>query len=356
LALLGCNRDLPEANEKSESRSQVGVIDDGNRFEARFCAISNDHGALLEHARPCQESLHNVGEWVHKGAALPVSTLDDFSSVRLVIVAGIFGECVAKYALPFQDAAAHLKAVHGIAAMEWIPVSGRSSSKANATAIARWLAEHPTAPGQKLILLGYSKGATDLIEAAVRHEAAIPAGSAIVSVAGAVMGTPVADDGEAIFNALSRLPLPNCPRGDGGGAESLTTEARRASPASRGLPARFRYFSVPAFARSSGVSRALLPSHKALQRRGGRNDGQVLARDAIIPAGRQLGFANADHWAVALPLRQAMPWAESLLDRNDYPRTVLLEAVIASVLAELTAESPPPAQVGVRASGARPVR
>jgi hypothetical protein len=102
------------------------------------------------------------------------------------------------------------------------------------------------------------------------------------------------------------------------------------------------------------VSRALLPSHMALQRRGGPNDGQMLARDAIIPAGRQLGFANADHWAVALPLRQAIPWAASLLDRNDYPRTVLLEAVIASVLAEPTAESPPGTQVGLRAAGARP--
>jgi hypothetical protein len=245
---------------------------------------------------------------------------------------------VAKYALPFQDAAVHLEGAHGLAAIEWVPVSGRSSSKANAAVIARWLAEHPTAPGQRLILLGYSKGATDLIEAAVRHEHAIPAGSAIVSLAGAVMGTPVADQGRAIFGALSRLPLPNCPSGDGGGAESLTTGARRASPASQSLPSRFRYFSLLAFAQSPDVSRALVPSHAALQRHGGRNDGQLLARDAIIPAGRLLGSAVADHWAVALPLRQAMPWAAGFLNRNDYPRTVLLEALIATVLAEPTAD------------------
>ncbi len=295
-----------------------------------------------------------MGERVHSGAAPPVPKRGEFSSVRLVIVAGIFGQCVAKYALPFQDAAPHLKAAHGLAAMEWIPVSGRSSSEANADAIARWLAEHPTAPGQKLILLGYSKGATDLIETAVRHADAIPPGSAIVSVAGAVMGTPAADEGKAIFHALSRLPLPNCPPGDRGGADSLTTDARRASPASKALPARFRYFSLSAFARSPNVSRALRPSHAALQRRGGPNDGQMLARDAVIPAGRQLGFANADHWAVALPLRRAMPWAASLLDRNDYPRTVLLEAVIASVMTEPTAESPPPTQVSSQAFAVRP--
>jgi hypothetical protein len=246
LALLGCNRDAPEGSETSDPRSPVAESNDGNRFGALFCAIADDHGASLEHARPCQEALHNVEERVHSGVALPVIKPSDFSSVRLVIVAGIFGECVAKYALPFQDAAAHLKAVHGLAAMEWIPISGRSSSEANAGAIARWLVARPTARGQKLILLGYSKGATDLIETAVRHEDAIPAGSAIVSVAGAVMGTPVADEGEAMFNALSRLPLPNCPPGDGGGAERLTTDARRASPASKDLPAQFKRVPRPA--------------------------------------------------------------------------------------------------------------
>lgn len=349
LALLGCRRDLPTASERPEARTPPGVIDDSERFGALFCAIADDHGAVLEHARPCRAALHGLGERMRGEAAPPVPAPGAFSSVRLVVVSGIFGECVAKYALPFEDSAAHLKAAHGLAAMEWIPVSSRSSSEANAAAIARWLGEHPTAPGQRLILIGYSKGATDLIETAVRYNA-IPAGSAIVSVAGAVMGTPVADEGKAIFRALSGLPLPNCAPGDGGGAESLTTSARRASPASKGLPARFRYFSLPAFAESADVSRALRPSHRALQRRGGRNDGQMLARDAVIPTSRLLGYAVADHWAVALPLRRAMPWAVSLLDRNDYPRTVLLEALIATVLAEPTAEGPPGAHVNPQAS------
>ncbi|HZF44527.1 MAG TPA: hypothetical protein VEZ48_14070 [Sphingomonadaceae bacterium] len=290
---------------------------------------------------------------MHSGSPPPVPGRHAFSSVRLVVVPGIFGECIARYALPFQDATQHLKAAHGLASMEWILVWGRSSSHANAAAIARWLRQHPTAPGQRLILIGYSKGATDLIEAAVRHEEAFPPGSAIVGVAGAVMGTPVADGGKEIFRALAGLKLPNCASGDGGGAESLTTAERRAFAGSKKLPSRFSYFSLPAFAATANVSRALRPSHAALQRHGGRNDGQMLARDAVIAPGQLLGFANADHWAVALPLREGMPWAAGLLDRNDYPRAVLLEAIIAAVLAVSPAKVPLRPEVSSRASPAR---
>ncbi len=74
LALLGCNRDLPEAGETSDPRRPVGEFNDGNRFGTLFCAIADDHGAFLEHARPCQEALHNLGERVHSGAALPASS------------------------------------------------------------------------------------------------------------------------------------------------------------------------------------------------------------------------------------------------------------------------------------------
>jgi predicted esterase len=353
LALLGCDADLPTASKAPDPGAPLGLIDDSQGFGALFCAIARDHGSLLRHARPCGKSLHGIGEDVHSRSPPPVPGRQAFSSVRLVVVPGIFGECVARYALPFLDAAQHLKAAHGLASMDWIPVSGRSSSRANAAAIARWLRQHPTAPGQRLILIGYSKGATDLIEAAVRHERAFPPRSAIVGVAGAVMGTPVADRSKEIFGALSRLELPNCAPGDGRGAESLTTAERRAFARSKKLPSGFSYFSLPAFAPTANVSRALRPSHAALQRHGGRNDGQMLARDAVIAPGRLLGFANADHWAVALPLREAMPWAAGLLDRNDYPRAVLLEAIIAAVLAVQPAEVPLRPDVSSRASSAR---
>lgn len=309
----------------------AAVIDDRGRFRALFCGVTAAHGADLSHNRPCDLALHRLlGEM--PGLAVPLPGADAFRDVRLVIVPGIFGECVARYALPFSDAQAHLRRSHGLQSMEWIPVSGRSSSAANAAFIARWLQEHPTPSGRRLVLLGYSKGATDLIEAVSRYPEAIPAGTPIVGVAAVVAGTPIADRGETLYGAFARLRLPGCKPGDGAGVTSLTRRERLAWLAAHPMPTKFRYYSLPAFARTENVSRALRPSNSLLASHDDRNDGQVLIQDAVIPGSRLLGYANADHWAVTLPLSENMPGARVLLDRNAYPRTVLLESILATVV------------------------
>jgi hypothetical protein len=77
-----------------------------------------------------------------------------------------------------------------------------------------------------------------------------------------------------------------------------------------------------------------------------RNDGQVVWADAFIPAGTFLGYANADHWAVALPIVRGVPpalraAAAAVLDRNAFPREVLLEAIVRHVEEELAGPHPP---------------
>lgn len=311
--------------------STAGTTDLRGAFRARFCAIMADHGAGLPHSRACGDALHRLsGEPPAETVTPPAA--DAFSRVRLVIVPGIFGECVANRVLPFQDAEEHLRARHGLASVEWIPVSGRSSSGANARVISDWLAAHPTPPGLTLVLLGYSKGATDLIETLGRHPGAIPAGTAIVGVAPVVSGTPIADRGESLYSALSKVPFPTCPPGDGGGVTSLTRRERLAWLADHPMPSRMRLFSVPAFARKADISRALRPFHRRLSSHDERNDGQVLFQDAIFPDGSVLGYVNADHWAATLPMREGLPSFAPLLDRNGFPRTVLLEAILQTVL------------------------
>jgi hypothetical protein len=63
----------------------------------------------------------------------------------------------------------------------------------------------------------------------------------------------------------------------------------------------------------------------------------VIADDAVVPGGTFLGIARADHWAIALPFdeiadpvkrRRALRW----VDKNVYPRTALLEAIVRFVL------------------------
>jgi hypothetical protein len=71
-----------------------------------------------------------------------------------------------------------------------------------------------------------------------------------------------------------------------------------------------------------------------------RNDGNLLSQDQVIPQGTLLGLVNADHWAVMSNL-QASPLAgvRWLADRNDFPRTALLEAALRYVEEQLAAEA-----------------
>jgi hypothetical protein len=63
-----------------------------------------------------------------------------------------------------------------------------------------------------------------------------------------------------------------------------------------------------------------------------RNDSQTLFTDQLIPGSVLLGYLNADHWAVALPLDQAHPLlAATFTNRNAFPRAPMLEAVMRTV-------------------------
>ncbi|MGB5517084.1 MAG: hypothetical protein WBO73_01265, partial [Gammaproteobacteria bacterium] len=69
-----------------------------------------------------------------------------------------------------------------------------------------------------------------------------------------------------------------------------------------------------------------------------RNDSQVLFYDQIIPGSTLIGFVNADHWALAVPIARTHPTiSEMFVDQNDYPREALLEAVMRFVEEELAA-------------------
>ena len=67
-----------------------------------------------------------------------------------------------------------------------------------------------------------------------------------------------------------------------------------------------------------------------------RNDGQLLFYDQVIPGATLLGYANTDHWGVALPLEFKHSW---LALRPGYvppfPRTALLEAILLYIAEDL---------------------
>ena len=67
-----------------------------------------------------------------------------------------------------------------------------------------------------------------------------------------------------------------------------------------------------------------------------RNDSQLIFYDQIIPGSVVMGFVNADHWAIAMPINRSNAFLSStLVNKNDFPREVLLEAVVRFVEEDL---------------------
>jgi hypothetical protein len=208
-------------------------------------------------------------------------------------------------------------------------VSGRSGSAANALQIRDQIAALKLQPDEKLALIGYSKGMSDILELLGSREGhVIPSGSSIISMTGVVRGTPIADQASKAYHAFRWLPVPGCGPGDGKGVESLTRAVRLEWLKTHTLPPRLHYLSLPAYTDRANVSWVLRSGWSTLARIDARNDGQVIASDAIIPGSQVLGYANSDHWALVLPFALEAPLTAKLFaTRNAYPRVVLLETL-----------------------------
>ena len=98
------------------------------------------------------------------------------------------------------------------------------------------------------------------------------------------------------------------------------------------MPRHIRYFSLVAFTNRDNVSAALVDGYDRLSQINPRNDGQLIFYDQILPRSTLLGYANGDHWAVALPFTEKAPTlAETFVDRNVFPRDAMLEALLSFV-------------------------
>ena len=301
------------------------VIDQRRQFADTFCRIiANTRGADSE----CNRYLHLPASADARSA--PSGATGSTTSAKVIFVPGLLGECIADTARVFGTSRDALEQL-GHLTYE-IPVSGRGSAQHNAQQVAAFLRELATTDQDHVIVLGYSKGVVDTLEALVSHPDAFRHVDALVSVAGAVAGSPAADQtGRLLRRLLGRAPLRNCPQGVGDGIASVSYAERMRWLEENPLPSTVAYFSIAAFAATRNVSRALRPSHRALSRIDVRNDGQVIHHDALIPSGALLGFLNADHWAVALPIPESRKLLRFFANKNDYPRTELLLAIVEHV-------------------------
>lgn len=323
---------------------ELGVLDRREAFAARFAAILREHGVAGDAARTARGWLRLPELPSEAPAAPPPDVLPSDALAPgapppaprpILIIPGMFGECVAPWTTPFSDAHALLRARgHRVHVLD---VEGRSSSARNGRAIDTWMREHASEV-QDAVVVAYSKGATDFL-----HAAALDADgrawrqriAALVTVSGVINGTPLASDwAERVETLLDGIDLPSCGAGDGGGVDSQTYAAAGAArSAYLALAQRPPTYAVVAITDEPSVNPLLEAFHEHLAERDPRNDGQVLADDAVLPGSELLAVAHADHWSIALPFETSALPMRVLGRNNHFPRTALILAILDVVVA-----------------------
>lgn len=333
-ALAACTTVQPEAPGHLTARpstvpapADLGMRDLRAEFRRAFCV-------RLPQQPDCARILLRLpGEptqAVNVGFEPPDALADRF---RLAFVPGLLAGCAGSLAMPFADTADALRAAGFDARI--LSIDGRGSPLHNADLIERQIADPDPRPW---IVFGYSKGLPDILEMLVKHPGARKDIAAVVSYAGAVGGSRLADDaGGLSMTLLEHVPMPGCEAGDGSDLQSLRRDVRHTWWQAHHLELRVPFYTLAAAARSDRVSSPLRDTYAALSRTDGLNDGQLAVADAMVPGSALLGYVNADHWAMAIPLSRQLPVLKALFI-DDLPRADLVLAAV-QVIARHTSSS-----------------
>jgi hypothetical protein len=318
--------------------SMAGVKDKRGRFREITCAVLDEHGSELPHYRDCEQALTRLSD--ESGATgEPVDLGQSRKNLAVAFVPGIGWECFESW-LEYENEFDQHVEQFGYKSFIFA-VDGMSGTSNNARQIRDAIMEHADElQPEQLVLIGYSKGAPDLLEAVVSYPEIHPYIGAVVSVAGAVGGSPLANPAkESDLNMLRHIPKSECTEGDGHAVESLRPAVRRQWLQDNPLPKSIRYYSLVTLPSPDQVSSVLKSMHKKLSAIDPRNDSQVIFYDQIIPGSTLMGYLNADHWAIAVPIAESHPFVgRHFADRNNYPRKAILESVLRFIEEDMDSE------------------
>jgi hypothetical protein len=322
----------------------AGPVDRGTIKDAR-----KDYGAVfrgtLDHINQTGGMWGDYRKYIELDDDVTAS-LPDLKPARILVVAGIFSECLeASGVKAFLDAKRHFDAEHtDVVKVDYVSVAGLGTSANNADEIRKYVASHP---GDPFVALGYSKGAGDWMQAIATYPEVKRQVRALITIAGAVGGSRLPDlFGDKLIgwvqNTLHDTGLPGCHVADGGGLTSLSRLDRqtflRSYPA--GVVPTYSVAAVASWDQKAKngekertISKVLVAPWSTLRSYSLDEDSQVIAEDAVVPGGTFVAIARADHWAVALPFEEttdpeARRRALESVDRNAYPRAALLEAIL----------------------------
>jgi hypothetical protein len=321
------------------SLSHAGITDARAEYRATFCRLVGRE--LTGPDAVCEQWLTRLADEPSalntNATAAPTRT----PAFDIVLVNGIFGECLESTTRLLDDGVGPLQRLGY--RTSFAPVRGRGSSAENAKIIrAHVLDQAVHSPGRKTLIVSYSKGTADTLTALAAYPDLAAQVVAVLSLAGVVNGSPLADHLAGLYaSTFANLPYRPCPIVDKHEMDSISRAERQAWLSRQHLPAHIRYFSIAGAPAPERVSNVLKPFYDQLARVDPFNDGQMLFHDAVIPGGTLLGYVNADHWAIALPLEITGSAAlRPFIDKNHFPRDQMLRAAITVIEDQILAAIP----------------
>lgn len=312
-----------------------GVLDGRSRFRGIFCEIAARDGLVPAGDPRCESLLWRLAdEPAASGRTAPLPPVDP--ALRFFVVTGALSDCFGPDALPYREGIVRL-AEAGVT-VQTLRVSGRSGASHNAQQIAAQLDEARLRADDHVVLIGYSKGAVDILHFLDDFPQRAAQVVAVVSIGGPLLGSPLAERGAwAYDHLLADAFAGRCDPGDGGLVDSMLPSTRRDWLVAHPPPAHVAYFAVAGFTTREHLARSLRPSWRLLSGADPRNDGQVLVQDAVLPGWTLLGYPNADHWGLALTVERELPHLAARPAGNVLPQGALLEAILRRVSEALAA-------------------
>ena len=310
--------------------------DDRPRFRDLLGAVVRQRAGRYPDERQLDGILHDLDETPSTPA--PVALPDTPSDLVVILVSGVLWECVSDVALPFGrgksvDVASeydYLKPRYQN--IEVVHVRGIATSEHNARIVEAAIRKHRDAAN--VIVVAYSKGVPDTLEALRRMGSDTPSNvRALVSVAGVVSGSPLADWLNRYKGFLARLPTPGaCSHVNENFLKSISRDRclHWLRDNWHTLPQGIRHYSLVTFVDPKRMHWFLRMLYAKLAEVEPRNDSHMLIHDQVLPGAALLGYVKADHWAVALPFNRSTRslWNRLLRHNNAFPREVLFEAIL----------------------------
>jgi hypothetical protein len=307
------------------------VVADGRaRFREIFCTLAQSQDVPpAQRGIDCERLLWRLADEPAQKTSAALPEVDP--QLQFLVVGGAFSDCFGPASVAYR------RAIEGLSGQGFrvasVAISGRSSAEHNAIIVAEALAAAPAGP---IVLVGYSKGTVDIFHFLIANPELARRVVAVISIAGPILGSEVAERGAWVYDTLLAGALPGrCDPGDRGVVDSLQPQVRRDWLARNPPPRDLRYYSVLAFTTREHIARVLLTSWQILAPIDLRNDGQLTIGEGTIPGSTLLGYANSDHWGVAIDIEEELSFLAGRPDDTPFPRGVLFEAVLRYVSEDL---------------------